>query len=122
MKEKMFKWVSAAVVLILLVTAGSCESNTKPAVQKPADTTLPVSAPKTEIKNTTVEGMVEVFSGGKEVYIVRNWESRSRVSLAVQGGLTTKIAALKGTIVRVIGDVVQTGAWSGTIEVKEILR
>jgi hypothetical protein len=64
----------------------------------------------------TITARVETNDAG-DVYLVINWDSRSRVTLAVVGALKNELLKLKDRIVMAKGRITERSEWSGTMEV-----
>ena len=68
-----------------------------------------------------ITGKVVVYNGSDEVYIVQNWQSRSKISYKVSGKLTGEVKQSRNKIIKVKGIVEKKNEWSGTIIVTEII-
>ncbi|GEM_PF-6858744 len=79
--------------------------------------------PKDGLPVVTVTGVFEglVYVDGEGVYVITNYNSRSRVDYRVTGDLKEKVAALEGQVVAVQGTARRQG-WSGSLDVDKILR
>ncbi|WP_022671233.1 hypothetical protein [Hippea alviniae] len=105
----MRKFIGLLIFVLVLTFTYGCNSKTERHTLK-----------KSVIKNYGIlVGLVEVY--GKDVYIVSNYTSRSRVSYYVEGRLKNDIARLNGKVVEVKGETQRIG-WSGTIKVEKIIR
>ncbi len=70
-------------------------------------------------KEMPIAKQVKIVNG--VVYLVVDWESKSRKSFKVIGRLMQKVAIFEGRALLVNGKIEYTSPWSGTIEVTEII-
>ena len=81
----------------------------------------PVSEIKKEFQ--IIKGKLEIYSED-EMYIVKNWKTRSRISYRIENiDKFPKLKSLKGKILIVKAKILeQKSPWSGKIELKEIVK
>jgi len=106
----------AFAILFLFALFGACNKETQ---ADTGSTTLNCEdgacVVEASFSKIVVTGLVELGDGG-EVYVVKNADSRSRISYEITGGLVAEIAALAGQNITVSGLLIESGTWSGTIE------
>ncbi len=114
-------FLAAALAVSCTKTANHADMTTTTSAVTAQDTDPLLPLEENAPRKMKITGMVETADSG-EVYIVENWESRSRVSYEVTGELVDEIRALKGKVVTVQGMVTKQSMWSGTIDVVTLDR
>ncbi|HOP65241.1 MAG TPA: hypothetical protein PK358_17175 [Spirochaetota bacterium] len=109
------------IIFILVISlAASCQQ-VKSDVS--ADTFSDTDAAKTVSvsKGNTIKIYGLIKAERTNVYIITNWQSRSKVTYTITGPKKDEIAANAGKYISVLGTLTENKRWSGTIEVTRII-
>lgn len=111
------------LIIIPLLFAISCTQQTQTDKENIPAITESDTNSSAEKKSETVIGLVEIYSGedGDNIYIVQDWESRSKISLLVGDEMQDEVSVYEGEVIEVKGVVTMSGMWSGEIEVTAIV-
>ena len=105
-------------LLLAALAAGACSSvpdsvASAPAAERPNGSEIQVG------DTVQMTGRIEDF-GQSQLYLVTNWESRSRKTYAIAGN-SDDFRHLIGKVVRVRCVIKEIGDWSGKIEIRDFV-
>lgn len=110
-------WVCLALASVLCygcrVEVRATEGPRRPAHREAAD------HGQRQVERAT--GLIEIYAGNPDVYLVLDWKSRSRKSYTVLNADEFNLRRLNGKIIRVEGEFSKTSPFSGTVKIRRVL-
>jgi hypothetical protein len=119
----MKKIITSILIFIMILLYNCSQQNVRNEKLQTVEKTKVKVTEKGQKKRTgIIKGKIEIYKGKPEVYIVLNWESKSRVTYRVINPNKFDFKKKAGRIIEVEAEIVQLSEFTGEVKILKIVK
>jgi len=119
------KKIITSILIFIMILLYNCSQqnvrNEKP-LQTVEKTKVKITEKGQKKRTGIIKGKIEIYKGKPDVYIVLNWESKSRVTYRVINPDKFDFKKKAGRIIEVEAEIVQLSEFTGEVKILKIVK